>query len=84
MVERLGPVTLHFDLQAEQGKLRMLLRQIKIGILNCPRCLLPSVLAEEHATSGRLHFNVAASLPFAGLLVAYQGYLEIPMEHQQA
>lgn len=84
LVERLGPVTLHFHLQAEGHALRMVLRKIKIGILSCPHFLMPSVRAEEHATSGKLHFNVAASLPLAGLLVAYHGYLKIPMASEIA
>ncbi len=80
LVERLGPVNLHFALEAEQGRLHMLLHKIQVGIISCPRFLIPAVLAEENATPGKLHFKVAARLPLLGLLVAYQGYLNIPAE----
>lgn len=77
LVERLGPVDLHFRLKADNGKLIMLLAGISVAGIPCPRFLIPSVVAEETASPGKLHFNVAAHLPVVGLLVAYQGFLNI-------
>lgn len=77
LVERLGPVDLHFQLKADNGKLIMLLNGISVAGIPCPKFLIPSVIAEETASPGKLHFNVAARLPIVGLLVAYQGFLNI-------
>jgi hypothetical protein len=77
LVERLGPADLHFGLRAENGKLAMLLQGISIAGIRCPKLLLPSVVADETASPGKLHFNVAARLPLVGLLVAYRGFLHI-------
>jgi hypothetical protein len=80
LVERLGPIDLHFGLRAGEGKLAMLLQGISVGGIRCPKFLVPSVLAEETASPGKLHFNVAAQLPIVGLLVAYQGFLNIDLD----
>jgi hypothetical protein len=77
LVERLGPVDLHFQLKADNGKLIMLLNGISVAGIPCPKFLIPSVIAEETASPGKLHFNVAARLPVVGLVVAYQGFLNI-------
>jgi hypothetical protein len=41
---------------------------------------VPSVLAEETASPGKLHFNVAAHLPLVGMLAEYRGYLQIELK----
>lgn len=77
LVERLGPVDLHFTLKADNGMLKMLLQGITVCGIPCPQFLIPSVLAEETASPGKLHFNVAAHLPLVGVLAVYRGYLHI-------
>jgi hypothetical protein len=77
LIERLGPVDLHFRLKADSGKLAMLLSGISVAGIPCPKFLIPSVIAEETASPGKLHFNVAAHLQLIGLLVAYQGFLNL-------
>jgi len=80
LVERLGPVDLHFKLRAGNGRLTMLLQGMTVCGIPCPRFLIPSVLAEETASPGKLHFNVAAHLPLVGVLAEYRGYLQIERE----
>ncbi|MDB5766749.1 MAG: hypothetical protein JWQ61_1563 [Collimonas fungivorans] len=80
LVERLGPVDLHFKLKTDNGRLTMLLQRITVCGIPCPRFLVPSVLAEETASPGKLHFNVAAYLPLVGVLAEYRGYLKIEQE----
>lgn len=77
LVERLGPVDLHFRLKADSGQMVMLLQAITVWGIPCPKFLVPSVLAEESASPGKLHFNVAAHLPVIGLLAEYRGYLNV-------
>jgi hypothetical protein len=77
LVEHLGPVDLHFRLKVDNARLKMLLQGITVCGIPCPRFLVPSVLAEETASPGKLHFNVAAHLPLVGRLAEYRGYLQI-------
>jgi hypothetical protein len=37
----------------------------------------PAVRAQETGDSGRLHFDVQASLPMFGRIVHYRGYLDL-------
>lgn len=77
LVERLGPVDLHFALRTAEGRLSMALLRITLCGIACPKFLLPAVLAEETGAGGRLHFNVAARLPLVGVLAQYHGYLDL-------
>ncbi|MEO6921422.1 MAG: DUF4166 domain-containing protein [Collimonas sp.] len=77
LVERLGPVDLHFQLSARQGQLHMVIQRITFCGISCPKFLLPAVLAEETGADGKLHFNVAATLPLVGILAEYWGYLDL-------
>jgi len=77
LVERLGAVDLHFALRAMNGALSMRLERVTLWGMACPAWLFPQVRAEERATPGELHFDVAATLPGLGLLVAYRGALDI-------
>ena len=81
LVERLRPLDLYFDLQAVDHELCMVLQKARLGMISCPSFLMPAVQAQEYATPGKLHFTVAASLPLIGLLVAYQGHLQMTDLH---
>lgn len=78
LVERLGPVNLHFALHERHGNLVMDLRRITCLGISCPQWLMPKVVAEERGVGGRLYFNVSASMPGIGSLVSYRGFLRIP------
>ncbi|PFH10400.1 uncharacterized protein DUF4166 [Collimonas sp. PA-H2] len=77
LVERLGPVDLHFTISVAEGRLSMTLQRITCCGIACPKFLIPAVLAEETGAGGRLHFNVAARLPLVGVLAQYHGYLDL-------
>ena len=78
VVERVGPVTFHFELQACEGRLLMLLRKAMAFGVPLPQDLMPELRAEETGAAGRLHFDVAAALPGVGRIVAYRGSLPVP------
>ena len=67
---------LGFPLEGNADKLEMRLVWLRFLGLPCPHWLLPSIIAEETTTQGRLHFHVRASLPLLGLVTGYRGYLE--------
>lgn len=80
LVEKLGPVSLRFGLQATPDKLVMQLQSIAFLGIPCPWFLVPIVVAEETTTPGKLHFNVSGRLPLVGLLAHYQGFLAITVK----
>jgi hypothetical protein len=82
LVERLGAARLRFLLVGNAERLGMQLAQLHFMGLPCPRWLLPTIVAEETASAGRLHFHVQASLPLIGRVTSYRGHLELP-DHQE-
>jgi hypothetical protein len=84
LVERFGPVSFHFRLQADHGRLDMLLRSVTVFGIPAPRWLMPAVMAQETGAQGKLYFSVAARLPLVGLLAEYRGYLDVACEGRQS
>lgn len=78
VVEHLGPVRLTFALVRRDAVLAMELQRLQFLGVPCPRCLRPRVVAEESGSADRLHFRVQASMPLAGLVAGYEGYLQLP------
>ena len=78
LVERLGATRLAFALNGGPEKLEMQLVRLHFLGVPCPRWLLPSIVAEETASAGRLHFRVQASLPLMGVVASYRGHLDVP------
>ena len=78
LVERLGTARLGFALKADSRRLQMQLERLHFLGVPCPRWLLPSIVAEETASAGRLHFRVEASLPLIGVVASYKGHLDVP------
>jgi hypothetical protein len=79
IVESLGAARLTFGLRGDSEKLVMELVSLHFFGVPCPRWLLPAVVAEETASTGRLHFRVLASLPVIGVVAGYQGHLDLPV-----
>lgn len=78
--EHMGAARLRFGLSAvEGGRLEMrLVRMCFLGI-PCPRWLQPAIVARETGQGDdELHFDVQASVPWIGRVVAYQGHLRVP------
>lgn len=75
--ERLGPVELHFRLDAADGAIHWHLLGARISGLPLPRRWLGRVSAHSGADADRYAFSVEASLPGVGCWIAYRGTLEI-------
>jgi len=77
LVESLGPLRLYFRLEASGDRLVMHLERMHAAGVPCPRPLMALIRAQETGDSGRLHFDVQASLPLLGRIVHYRGYLDL-------
>jgi hypothetical protein len=80
VVERLGPARLTFALVRAGTTLEMRLVRMQFLGVPCPSWLRPRVVARETASTGRLHFDVHASLPLVGTVASYRGHLDVPAE----
>lgn len=77
--ERLGLVTFGFRLQARHGGIDWIVQRVHVlGALPLPASWFSRVCARESAEGARYQFDVRAALPLAGLLVHYQGGLDLP------
>lgn len=74
--ERLGPVTLHFDLRREGDGVDWRLRGGRLLGLPLPRAWLGTVRSRSGAHAERYAFHIDAHLPLLGQLIAYRGWLE--------
>jgi hypothetical protein len=74
--ERLGPITLHFELRRTGDAIDWQLRGGNLLGLPLPRMWFGSVLAQSGAQEGRYSFHIDTRLPLLGRLVAYRGWLE--------
>lgn len=75
--ERLGLVTFGFRLTVEDGAI--LWRVVRASALGVPlpAAWFAGVSAREFGQEDRYCFDVAAALPWAGLLVRYRGWLHV-------
>ncbi|MEP7156502.1 MAG: DUF4166 domain-containing protein [Betaproteobacteria bacterium] len=73
--ESFGAVKILFMLETDANALRMLpVRWTALGV-PVPKMLWPRIVAHEIESGGRFNFHVEASMPVAGLVVRYRGYL---------
>lgn len=76
VIESIGPVRLHFDVDADHAGMRWTLR--RIDALRVP---LPTdwfeIGAKISADGERYRLSVSASLRYTGLLVRYEGELDV-------
>lgn len=77
LCERLGLVTFGFRLQAEGGAILWRVARVRVFGLPLPLRWFEGVAARESEADGRYCFDVAATLPLAGLLVRYRGWLHV-------
>ncbi|GAB2537269.1 DUF4166 domain-containing protein [Rhodanobacter koreensis] len=75
--ERLGLITLRFELLRDDKVIDWQLRGVQMFGLPLPRALFGKVLSRSGAEDGRYAFHIDTRLPLLGRLVAYQGWLEI-------
>jgi hypothetical protein len=77
LCEKLGLVTFGFRLSAEDGSIVWRVERVHALGLPLPAAWFEDVSARESEPDGRYHFDVAATLPLAGLLVRYRGWLHV-------
>ncbi len=75
LVERLGPLALHFRLEVDAGALVFRLVDARFLGLSLPRFLRPRVSGREWGPD-RPRVAIRAEAPVFGLLLAYEGVLE--------
>jgi hypothetical protein len=77
LVERLGPIQFRFLLHIADGAIYWNVAGVRLlGLLPLPVALFGRVQCRERAHAGRYEFRVEASLPLAGRLIHYEGWLE--------
>lgn len=77
LCERLGLVTFGFRLDVEDGVLTWRVVRVRALGVPLPAGWFRGVLARESVRDRRYAFDVAASVPLAGLLVHYRGLLDV-------
>lgn len=77
LCERLGLVTFGFRLHTEGDAIVWRVESVHVSGLRLPAPWFEGVTARESEREGRYHFDVAAALPLAGLLVRYRGWLHV-------
>jgi hypothetical protein len=82
LMEKFGLLTFGLGLVREGDRLRLVGRNWSIFGLPLPRFLMPRTDAYEDARDGRFNFHVRICVPLAGLIVAYEGWLE-PLKQAQ-
>jgi hypothetical protein len=78
IIERFGAVRFGFALDCLDGELQMRMQRWWICGVPMPMWLAPVSPAREWEEDGRFHFDVPISLPLAGPLIHYRGYLSPP------
>lgn len=81
LTERLGPVELRLGLRVEDGRLLIQSTAVSLRVgpwrLRVPRLLAPRADGVSWASDGVVHASIALHLPLAGLLVRYEGTLQL-------
>lgn len=75
VLERFGPFTFVLALVWDGERLHYLVRRWRFLGMPLPRALAPISHTTERVCAGKFHFDVRLSLPLAGLLVHYRGWL---------
>jgi hypothetical protein len=77
LVERLGPLQFRFLLYVHEGAIWWQAARVRLfGVLPLPASWFAGVQCREGEQDGRYTFVVEASLPLAGRLIRYEGWLE--------
>lgn len=76
LCERLGLATFGFRLRIDEGAIVWRVERVRVLGVPLPARWFARVHAREYDRKGRYHFDVAAALPLAGLLVHYRGWLD--------
>ena len=83
LTERFGPASFTFDLNSDEGALRMVLRRWELLRIPLPLFLAPKISAREWQEGERFHFDVAVALPLIGPVIAYSGWLQPELAQEE-
>ena len=74
--EALGPARFRFVLSVADGGVAWRVAGMRVMGVPLPAAWFKAVTARQSVRAGRYTFDVRAELPWIGLLVHYQGWLE--------
>ncbi|MCO7224125.1 DUF4166 domain-containing protein [Pleionea sp. CnH1-48] len=77
LVEKLGPLDLHFRAEEEEGTLKYRFFKTKFWRIPLPGFLSPNIYAVEFESNEVYQFKVKVSMPFVGLILAYGGSMQL-------
>jgi hypothetical protein len=80
LCERFGPCAFGLALVVDDGHLRLIIRRWSVYGFAMPVWLAPACVAYESGEGGRFRFFVELRYRFIGLIVRYQGWLELRRE----
>jgi hypothetical protein len=83
LIERFGILDFGLGLVVDGERLRLVGRNWSVLGFPLPALLMPRIDAFEDVRDGRFNFHVKISVPVAGFIVAYEGWLE-PVEQGEA
>jgi hypothetical protein len=75
MTERFGPFSFRLRLSADNGRVAWPVESWRFLGMPMPRALMPRSDTAEYVEDGRFRFDVGISLPLAGVIVRYRGWL---------
>lgn len=78
LVERLGPLTIAFRLEADPRQIRWIPQSGRVLGIPMPASVFKGIVATEYTANDRYHFEVRAALPVMGLVIHYRGWLFMP------
>ena len=78
LCERFGPFVFGMALVAKDGRLNLIMRRWSFLGLSLPDILAPRGDSCEFEEGGQFHFDVEITLPLAGFVIRYKGYLNPP------
>lgn len=73
--ERLGLVTLSFELRADDAAIEWVVKRARVLFVPLPAKWFAECTARESVVDGRYRFDVRADFPGVGLIGYYQGWL---------
>jgi hypothetical protein len=82
--ERFGPFRILLGIDAVNGEIEMPVVGWRLGPMKLPLALAPKSATREFTDdAGRFRFDVAISLPLAGVIAHYRGWLESKLPNAQ-
>jgi hypothetical protein len=77
LLERFGPVTLRFRLHGDSNGLQWHLVAVRVLGMPLPLAWFRGVSAREYVRDGRYRFQVRGAIVGIGILVSYEGWIDV-------